>query len=86
MLALADHIVVTGDSISMCSEACTTGKPTYIYAPDNYLSKKHQIFVDQLFKSKRAHPLSSHADSTEYTPLNDASHVAEKIKELFLTT
>jgi mitochondrial fission protein ELM1 len=29
-LALADAIVVTADSVSMTSEACTTGKPVYV--------------------------------------------------------
>jgi uncharacterized protein len=30
-LAMADHIVVTCDSVSMASEACYTGKPVYVY-------------------------------------------------------
>ena len=32
-LALSDRIVVTGDSVSMCSEACGTGKPVFEYQP-----------------------------------------------------
>lgn len=31
MLALAERVVVTGDSIAMLSEACATGKPVYIF-------------------------------------------------------
>ena len=31
LLALADHIVVTCDSMSMLAEACATGKPVYIF-------------------------------------------------------
>ena len=31
MLALADRIVVTGDSISMIAEACATGKPVQLF-------------------------------------------------------
>lgn len=30
-LALADAIVVTGDSLSMLTEACATGKPVYVF-------------------------------------------------------
>jgi mitochondrial fission protein ELM1 len=30
-LALADSIIVTGDSVSMLTEACATGKPVYIH-------------------------------------------------------
>ena len=33
-LALADAFIVTGDSISMLTEACSTCKPVYIFAPD----------------------------------------------------
>ncbi len=32
-LALADDIIVTGDSISMLTEACATRKPVYIFDP-----------------------------------------------------
>ena len=31
MLALCDSFIVTGDSVSMISEACKTGKPVYIF-------------------------------------------------------
>ena len=31
MLALAQQVVVTGDSIAMLSEACSTGKPVFIF-------------------------------------------------------
>jgi hypothetical protein len=30
-LALADSIIVTGDSVSMLIEACVTGKPVHIH-------------------------------------------------------
>lgn len=32
-LGLAEAIIVTGDSMSMCAEACGTGKPVFIYVP-----------------------------------------------------
>jgi mitochondrial fission protein ELM1 len=34
LLALADTIVVTGDSVSMIAEACATGKPVYLFDTD----------------------------------------------------
>jgi len=34
MLALADTIVVTGDSVSMIAESCATGKPVYLFDTD----------------------------------------------------
>jgi uncharacterized protein len=36
-LALADEIVVTADSISMITEACATGKPTYLFDTEERL-------------------------------------------------
>src|SRR3546814_9775357 len=30
ILALADHVVVTGDSVNMVSEAASTGKPVHV--------------------------------------------------------
>jgi len=36
MLALGDELVVTGDSVSMLSEACATGKPVYMAALGGY--------------------------------------------------
>src|SRR6185369_4221368 len=35
-LGLADAVIATGDSISMCSEACATGKPVYIYVTPEF--------------------------------------------------
>jgi mitochondrial fission protein ELM1 len=43
-LALADELIVTGESASMLSEACATGKPVSIYAlPARRRSVKHWI-------------------------------------------
>lgn len=46
VLALADRLVVTGDSVSMVSEALATPHPVEVFAPR--LRKKHQGFVANL--------------------------------------
>ena len=43
-LSHADAVAVTGDSISVCSEACSTGKPVLIFAPRNITSKVKMNF------------------------------------------
>ncbi|OPZ77611.1 MAG: hypothetical protein BWY78_00942 [Alphaproteobacteria bacterium ADurb.Bin438] len=53
-LALSDALIVTGDSMSMCSEACFTGKKVFIYAPQELISKKHARFHKSLFDEKYA--------------------------------
>ena len=55
-LGLADIIIASGDSISMCCEACSTGKPVYIYAPESLIPNKHQIFHRELYRLHHARP------------------------------
>ncbi len=47
--ACADNLVVTGDSVSMCCEACGTGKPVYVFEGKNWLTSKHLRFTKSLF-------------------------------------
>ncbi len=54
-LGLADVIIVTGDSVSMCSEACATGKPVYIFMPP-HLDKGKKNFRESLFALGAAKP------------------------------
>ena len=57
-LAHGDLVVVTGDSVSICSEVCSTGKPLLIYAPKDITQKKHDIFHKLLIKKGIAKYLS----------------------------
>jgi uncharacterized protein len=54
-LGLADAIIVTGDSVSMCSEACTTRKPVYIFVPP-HMKKDKGGFREALFERGYAKP------------------------------
>ncbi|MCE3232870.1 MAG: putative nucleoside-diphosphate-sugar epimerase [Rickettsiaceae bacterium] len=80
-LALSDVIIVSGDSISMCSEACSTGKPVYIYAPANITPRKHKQFHQSLYEKGYAKPLTNKWLEYNYFPLNDAKLVAEAIRK-----
>ncbi|MBM3618025.1 MAG: nucleoside-diphosphate sugar epimerase [Alphaproteobacteria bacterium] len=61
-LALADAIIITADSIAMCSEACASGKPVYFFEPAS-LSAKHARFVNTLIATGYAFPFT--ADFTD---------------------
>lgn len=48
--ACADRIIVTGDSVSMACEACGSGKPVLVFRGKNWLTPKHQRFVQSLYE------------------------------------
>ncbi len=81
LLAWGSKIVVTGDSMSMCSEACASGVPVFIFAPEGTMGKKHRLFHQQLYKSGYATPLES--GTTAFGGrLNAAEEVALRIAAL----
>ena len=79
ILGTADILIVTGDSVAMCAEACATGKPVYIFTPSN-APKKHRKFIASLFEKGYAKPLENSLSHYEYEPLNEAKKVADIIK------
>jgi len=79
-LALADYVVVTGDSVSMCSEACATQGPVYIYAPEGMTSPKHARLHQELYDLKYAKPLGDSLDEWKHTPLNAAVCIAAAVR------
>ncbi|MBU6140969.1 MAG: mitochondrial fission ELM1 family protein [Proteobacteria bacterium] len=48
ILNCADFFVITGDSVSMISECCSTGKPVYIFDEAEISSEKHRRFHEEL--------------------------------------
>ena len=80
-LGLSDAMVVTGDSTSMCSEACATGRPVYIFAPPGNTAPKHQHLHQRLYELGYARPLSGEFDTWNYPPLNAADMIARTIRE-----
>jgi mitochondrial fission protein ELM1 len=83
MLKHAKFLVLTCDSVSMCSEAASSGKPLYIYLPKKFKSAKHKYLLQQLIDLKIAHLFSKATGSMEeyhYPPLNEVDKVAEYVK------
>lgn len=82
--ACADKIVVTGDSVSMVSEACGSGSPVLIFEGSEWLTAKHLRFIRSLFDSNYACPLDSDR-ALSFKPnkqLNPAQEIANKILEI----
>lgn len=82
-LACADNVIVTGDSVSMCSEACGTGKPVFVFEGENWLTKKHYRFIHSLYENRYAVPLDSkYFKFKPTTSLNAAIDAAREIERI----
>lgn len=80
LLALADAVVVTGDSVSMCSEACASSAPVYIFAPPGMVAPKHARLHEELFRLGLARPLTGAFERWTHPPLNAARDIAEAVR------
>jgi hypothetical protein len=88
MLAEGDYLISTADSISMCSEAASTGKPVYIFCPNNFKSSKHLAFTQQLTKLGIAKILDSsvtYLEKYNYQPLNEVEKIANIVLNRVIT-
>lgn len=80
-LAVADAVIVTGDSASMCSEACAGTGPVYIYAPPALTVAKHARLHDDLYEQGYARPLTGDFEDWSHPALNPAQEIAAAIRE-----
>ncbi|MGB0748290.1 MAG: mitochondrial fission ELM1 family protein [Magnetospiraceae bacterium] len=79
-LALADHLIVTGDSVSMCSEACAAHGTVHIFAPKGFAAHKHTVLHQQLYEAGYARPLDDTLTVLSHPPLNAAVEIAAEIR------
>ncbi|KAI9081301.1 hypothetical protein K1719_036722 [Acacia pycnantha] len=80
-LAWADAFVITADSVSMLSEACSTGKPVYVIGAE-LCTWKFADFQKRLLDQGVARPFSGKeniTDSWSYPPLNDTANAASQV-------
>ena len=80
-LSFAKAIIVTSDSVSMVTESCSTGKPTYIIDIPTK-SKKFSLFIKNLIDLKLAYYLKDSISlKNRKKALNDIDEVVKKIKK-----
>jgi len=66
----ADFFIISGDSVSMISECCSTGKSVYIFDDGKISSKKHQKFHNILVKNNYAKFFDKNCyEITNFNPL-----------------
>lgn len=83
-LGYGDFFVVTGDSVSMISECCSTNKSVYIFDDKSISSKKHKIFHQELYKNNNARSFDIHLNKIEKfeaIPLNECQKIGKILKE-----
>ena len=78
-LALADHLIVTADSVNMASEACFTGKPVYIEGLTGGRGKFEE-FHRSLQMRGCTRPFTGELAHWEYVPLDETHRAASQIK------
>jgi mitochondrial fission protein ELM1 len=84
MLALADAIVVTADSVNMVGEACATGRPVFIFEPSERQSGsagKAKAYLRGLMDHGAVRFFDGHLESHAYEPLNSTPVIAAAIAE-----
>jgi len=81
-LAMAKYIIVTCDSISMISEAATTGKPIYIAEMPTIKNNERFKNFFNLFESLNIiKPLNNSVEDWTYTKLDETNRIAKELKD-----
>ncbi|XP_065867789.1 mitochondrial fission protein ELM1 [Euphorbia lathyris] len=83
-LAWADAFVITADSVSMISEACSTGKPVYVMEAER-CTWKFSDFHKSLKDRGVVRPFTGSEDISEswsYPPMNDTAEAARRVHEV----
>ncbi len=79
MLACADYVVVTEDSVAMTSEAASTGKPVFVAVLEGG-SAKFDAFHRALRDEGVTRPLGGVLETWSYEPLDDTAAVAAEVR------
>ena len=84
LLGIADVVIVTGDSLSMMSDALALGKPLYIHAPIFSTLPEHQRLQEELYVRGWARPLTGSSLAIwSYQPHRVAEQIARAVQQKF---
>jgi uncharacterized protein len=83
ILALADAVLVTGDSANMVGEATATGAPVHILEPSGGKSKKLAGAIDALTRIGAARRFSGALERFSYAPIDSSEEIAAEIARRF---
>jgi mitochondrial fission protein ELM1 len=77
-MAWADALVVTGDSVSMLSEALITAAPIFVAAQGDE-GRRHRALHESLYAAGQARPLAEAPAPFARTPLDETGRIAAAI-------
>jgi mitochondrial fission protein ELM1 len=80
-LGLADHVLVTADSVSMITEASATGKPIHIL-PLEGGSAKFDRFHQAMATAGVTRPFDGRLTEWRYVPRDDTAAAAARVREI----
>ena len=81
-MALCSHLIVTGDSISMISEASATGKPVFVeYLTEHRTARRFRRFYQSFEKAGITRRFEGELDTWTYAIKNDTAAIAQIIRE-----
>lgn len=84
ILGLADHIIATGDSVNMVSEAAGTGKPVHVVQLKGD-SAKFTRFHEAMQQAGITRPFTGALEDWTYTPLAETQRIAREISRRLRT-
>jgi mitochondrial fission protein ELM1 len=80
LLALADAIVVTADSVNMISDAASTGRPVLVVRIEGRLSPRFTRFLGALEADGVIRRFEGRLERYDYVPLVDAAAAAAEVR------
>jgi hypothetical protein len=79
LLAWADRIVVSPDSVNMVSEACATAAPVFVFDPARVRGRPRR-FLDDLRQSGRIRAMDTALASFDVQPLRETARIAGEVR------
>lgn len=79
LLAWADRIVCSPDSVNMISEACATAAPVFVFDPER-VDGRPRRFVDALLQRGRIRAMDAALAPFDAEPLRETARVAAEIR------
>src|SRR5690606_36242515 len=80
LLAWADRIVCTPDSVNMVSEACATRAPVFVFDPQRTQGRPRR-FLDALLARGRIRPVDDALARFDCEPLRETARIAAEVRE-----